>query len=238
MPMQHQVMGYDRSSATFSPDGHLLQVEYAEKTVKLGSSSIGLVTSEGVLIIADKRIKDKLMLPGSTTKIHEIDQHLAATAAGILSDARVLVQRAQLSSQQHKLMYDSPVNTETIVKEIADLKQNFTQYGGARPFGIAMLVAGVNKDETSHLYLTDVTGNYFGFKATAIGENDEKVKEILRREYKESMSLDEGMKLALSIFKRIMGKNFDIGRFEAAYINNKDKKFVRLVGNELKKYTK
>ncbi len=236
--MQHQVMGYDRSSATFSPDGHLLQVEYAEKTVKLGSSSIGMVTSDGVLIIADKRIKDRLMVPESTAKIHEIDSHIAATAAGILSDARILVQRAQLSAQQHRLMYDSSVNTEMVVREIADIKQNFTQYGGARPFGIAMMVAGVDRNNATNLYMTDVTGNYFGFKATAIGENDEKIKEILRKEYKESLTIDEGLKLSLNILKRIMGKNFDLARFEASYINTTNKKFVRLSANDLKKYSK
>lgn len=238
MPMQNQIMGYDRSNATFSPDGHLLQVEYAEKTVKLGSLSIAMVVSDGVLIISDKRVKDKLMIPESTTKIHEIDSHIAMAAAGILSDARILIQRAQMSAQQHRVMYDSPINTETIVKELADIKQNFTQYGGARPFGIAMLMCGVDKDNKANLYITDVTGNYFGFKATAIGENDEKVKEILRKEYKESLNIEEGLKFSLNIFKRIMAKNFDLSRFEAAYISIKDKKFTRLSGNALKKYSK
>lgn len=238
MPMQHQIMGYDRTSAIFSPDGHLLQVEYAEKTVKLGSSSIGMVTTDGVLLLADKRVKDKLMIPESTTKIHEIDSHIGATAAGILSDARILLEKAQLSAQQHRLMYDSPINSETIVKELADLKQNFTQYGGARPFGISLLVAGVNKDGEKNLYTTDVTGNYFGFKATAIGENDEKIKDILRKEYKDSMDIEEGLRLSLNIFKRMMGKNFDLSRFEAAYVSTKDKTFKRLSGNDLKKFVK
>ncbi len=236
--MQHQIMGYDRTSAIFSPDGHLLQVEYAEKTVKLGSSSVGMVASDGVVVIADKRIKDKLMLPESSAKIHEVDSHVAATAAGILSDARILIERAQLSAQQHRLTYDSPVNTESLVKEIADIKQNFTQYGGARPFGISMMVAGVDKDSSRNLFVTDVTGNYFGFMATAIGENDEKIKEILRKEYKESMSTEEAIRLGLSIFKRILGKNFDISRLEAAHISSKEKTFKRFSGNDLKKYLK
>ena len=236
--MQHQIMGYDRTSAIFSPDGHLLQVEYAEKTVKLGSSSIGIVASDGVVILADKRIKDKLMVIESTAKVHEIDSHIAGTAAGILSDARILTQRAQLSAQQHRLTYDTAVNTEIIVKEIADIKQNFTQYGGARPFGISMLVAGVDKDGTKNLYTTDVTGNYFGFSATAIGENDEKIKEILRKEYKESMNMEDSLKLGLNIFRRMMGKDFDVARFEAAYVPVKDKVFRRLSGNDLKKYLK
>jgi proteasome alpha subunit len=237
MPMQHQVMGYDRTSAIFSPDGHLLQVEYAEKTVRLGSSSIGLVASDGVVILADKRVKDKLMIPEASAKIYEVDEHIAATAAGILSDARILIEKAQLMAQQHRVTYDSSVDTESLVKELANIKQAYTQYGGARPFGVALLLAGIDVDEKKNLFVTDVTGNYFGFKATAIGENDEKLKEMLRKDYKESMDIEECLELSLDIFKRLLGKGFDINRFEAAYID-KDKKFKRLVGEELKKFVK
>jgi proteasome alpha subunit len=236
MPMQHQIMGYDRT-AMFSPDGHLLQVEYAEKTVRLGSASIGIICSDGVIVVADRRIKDKLMVLDSS-KIYEIDSHIAATAAGILSDARVLIERAQLSAQQHRVTYDSPIDSESIVKEIANMKQAFTQYGGGRPFGIASMIAGVDVNNKINLFVTDVTGNYFGYKATAIGENDERIKEMLRKEYKESMNAEAGMKLAVSIFKRVLGKAFDIDRFEAAIIKQKEKQFTRLGVEELKKYAK
>ncbi len=236
--MQHQIMGYDRTSAIFSPDGHLLQVEYAEKTVRLGSASMGMVTSDGVIIVADRRIKDKLMIPESMTKVYEIDSHIGATAAGILSDARILIQKAQLAAQQNKVMYDSPINVESVVKEIADIKQTFTQYGGARPFGIAMLVAGVDPNDGKKLFITDVTGNYFGYKATAIGENDEKIKEMLAKEYKESLTTEGALKLALNIFKRILGKKFDLERIEAVVISQKDKKFKRMIGSELSKFNK
>jgi len=236
--MQHQIMGYDRTSAIFSPDGHLLQVEYAEKTVRLGSSSIGMVVSDGVIIVADKRIKDRLMITESMAKVYEIDSHIAATAAGIMSDARVLVQRAQLGAQQHRVMYDTPVNTETIIKEIADVKQTFTQYGGARPFGIALLLVGVDLDNKKNLFITDVTGNYFSFKATAIGENDEKIKEMLRKEYKESLNTEAGIKLALNIFRKILGKGFDIDRFEAVFIKTEERQFTRIIGEDLRKFIK
>jgi len=93
MDMQHQAMGYDRTATMFSPEGHLLQVEYAEKTVRLGSSSIGMVCSDGVFIIADKRVEDKLVVRESASKISEIDSHIIASSAGILSDARILIER-------------------------------------------------------------------------------------------------------------------------------------------------
>jgi proteasome alpha subunit len=235
--MQHQAMGYDRAATMFSPDGHLLQVEYAEKTVRLGSASIGLVCKDGVLIVADKRIRDKLLAAESTNKILEIDSHVIASSAGILADARILIDQAQLLAQQNRITYDSPIEPISIIRMIADKKQVYTQYGGARPFGVSLMVGGVNKKKP-HLYSSDVTGNYFAYKANAIGENDEKIKEILRSDYKEGMDIEDGLKFCLKIFKEILGKNFDLARFEAAYIKTDKDKIHRLIGEDLKKYSK
>ena len=235
--MQHQAMGYDRAATMFSPDGHLLQVEYAEKTVRLGSASVGLSCKDGVVIIADRRIRDKLIAPESANKIYEIDEHIVATAAGILADARILVDQAQVLAQQNRVTYGTPIDPLSIIRMIADRKQMFTQYGGARPFGVAFLVGGVNKG-AAHLYTSDVTGNFNAFKANAIGENDEKIKEILRRDFKEEMSVDEGIKFVLKIFKDLLEKNFDINRFDVGYVKIGEEKLVRLHGDDLRKYVK
>lgn len=237
MEMQHQAMGYDRAATMFSPDGHLLQVEYAEKTVRLGSTSIGLICSDGIVLLADRRIRDKLIAPESANKIFEIDEHVIATAAGILSDARMLIDDAQVLAQQHRVTYDAAVDPVTVIRMIADKMQMFTQYGGSRPFGVSIMLAGVNKQKP-HLYTSDITGNYFAYRANAIGENDEQIKEILRSEFSESMTIDEGIKFGLGIFKKLLGKNFEIERFDVAYIKTHDPKRVRLHGDALKKYTK
>ena len=238
MEMQHQVMGYDRTATMFSPDGRLLQVEYAEKTVRLGSASIGLVCSDGVLLVADKRLIDDLVIPDSSIKIYEIDDHIIGTAAGILSDARILMEKAQVIAQQHRVTYDSLIDTETIVKEISNLKQAYTQYGGARPFGVEVMITGINEDGSGRLYVSDVTGNYFGYKATAIGENDDKIKALLRKQYKETVNIDQGIKLSLSIFKKILAGNFDLKRFECVYIKKEEKNAKRLMGEQLAKFLK
>lgn len=230
-------MGYDRAATMFSPDGHLLQVEYAEKTVRLGSASIGMACKDGIVIVADRRVRDKLIAPESANKIFEIDEHIVATAAGILSDARILVDHAQVISQQNRITYGSPIEPISVIRMIADKKQMFTQYGGARPFGVAFLLGGVTKNK-AHLYTSDVTGNYFAYKANAIGENDEKVKEILRKDFEESMTIEDGIKFALKIFKEILGKNFDLQRFDIGYVTIADGKLVRLNGDDLKKYSR
>src|SRR3989344_178996 len=176
--MQHQLMGYDRAITMFSPDGRLLQVEYAKKTVRQGSTAIGMLCTDGVLLVTDKRIIEKLIIPDSVEKIFQIDDHIGATASGILSDARVLIERAQVKAQQHKVTYDTPVDTISVVKDICALKQICTQSGGLRPFGVSILVAGIDADGPK-LFETDPTGIFFQFKATVIGEGEPEIEEIL-----------------------------------------------------------
>jgi len=233
----HQMMGYDRSSTMFSPDGRLLQVEYAKKAVRQGTTSLGIVCKDGVLLLADKRILEKLMIGQSIEKVFQVDDHIGASATGYLMDGRVLIERAQLIAQQYKVTYDSSMDILSLVKDIANMKQAYTQFGGARPFGVSILFAGVD-DEGPQLYVTDVTGIYFQYKATVIGEAETQLKEILEKEYDSEMNLEQGMKLAVSAFKRVFGKDFDADRIDGAYIKTSDRQFRRLDKESLKKLAK
>ena len=233
-PMPHQLMGYDRAITMFSPDGRLLQVEYAKKTVRQGSTAIGMVCSDGVLLVADKRIVDSLVVPESVEKIWQIDEHIGAAASGILSDARVLIDRAQLRAQQNRVTYDSEIDTLTIVKDMCDLKQICTQSGGLRPFGVSILVAGID-DHTPKLFETDPIGIFFQYRATAIGEGEVEVEEILHNEYKPTLTIEDGLKLSLKALKKVLGENFNVERIDAAYINTTEKKFKRLMKQRVEK---
>lgn len=218
--IQHQQMGYDRAATMFAPDGHILQVEYAEKTIRLGSASIGIICKDCVVIVSDRRKRDSLVLNESANKINEVDEHIICVSAGISSDARVLVDKARLLAQQHRITYDSEPSTESIVRDIADVKQQFTQYGGARPFAVSMMFAGINGEPV--LYTTEVAGNYLKYKANAVGENDEKIRKLLREKYKEGLTAKEGLKLALDIFREVHGDEFDIERFDAGILSKKE----------------
>jgi proteasome alpha subunit len=230
-PAQHQMMGYDRAITMFSPDGRLLQVEYAKKTVKQGSTAIGVRCKDGVLLVADKRIDDPLVVVESIEKTFRIDDHIAATAAGILSDARVLVERAQLTAQQHRVTYDNPIDVLSIVKDICDLKQVTTQSGGYRPFGVSLLVAGVD-DTGARLFETDPTGIFFEYKATGIGEGETVADEVLHKEYKDSMTIKDGLKLAIKALSKAI-EDLDASRLDCAYIDVKTKLFTRIPQKEV-----
>lgn len=225
--VQHQMMGYDRASIVFSPDGRLLQVEYAKKAVEQGTTAIGMTCKDGAVLIADKRIVDKFIVPSSVEKVFQVDDHIAVTATGYLMDGRVLAEKAQIIAQQHKVTYDTNIDTLSLVKEISNMKQAFTQYGGARPFGVSLLFIGVD-DDGPKLFLTEPTGIYFEYVATAVGEGEAEAEEMLKKEYKEGISLDDSIKLGIKILKKVLGRDFDVERVEVAFVKKDDRQYGKL----------
>jgi len=232
--MMHQQMGYDRAITMFSPDGRLLQVEYAKKTVKQGSTSIGIACKDGVVFVTDKRIVDSLIIPESVEKIWQIDDHIGVTAAGIISDARVLVERAQMAAQQHQVTYDSPIDTASVVKDICSLKQICTQSAGLRPFGVSLLIGGIDK-EGPKLYCTDPTGIYFKYKATVIGEGESEILEDLHKKYKDDLTVKDGIKLSIELLKKFLDKEFNATRLDIVFIDNDNRKFTRMNSEDIDK---
>lgn len=233
-PMPHQLMGYDRAITMFSPDGRLLQVEYAKKTVRQGSTAIGMVCKDGVLFVTDKRIVDKLVVPESIEKIWKVDDHIGATASGIISDARVLIERAQVKAQQHRVTFDTPIDVATVVGDIAALKQICTQSGGLRPFGVSTLIAGIDS-RGPRLFETDPTGIFFEYKATVIGEGEPEIEEALAAEYDPSMTIEDGLRLSVSLLAKVLDKKFNVDRVDAAYISTKERMFSKVDRSRMEK---
>jgi proteasome alpha subunit len=236
--VNHQMMGYDRSSTMFSPDGRLLQVEYAKKTIRQGSTAIGLVFKEGVLLITDKRVANKLVIGETVEKLFQVDSHIGATISGFVSDGRILIERARVRAQQHRVTYDVPIDVLELVRGICDMKQWFTQVGGARPFGVSILFGGADDDGMARLFATEPSGIFFQYKAVAVGEGEIEVNSLLNKEYKEGMGLSDCVKLAVKALKKVLGKDFDADRLSAAYVDIKDRKYKKLDVGELRKLTR
>lgn len=173
-------------------------------------------------------------MPEAVEKVYQIDDHIGATASGILSDARVLIERAQLRAQQHKVTYDTPIDSISIVKDICNLKQICTQSGGLRPFGVSILIAGIDTTGPK-LFETDPTGIFFQYKATVIGEGETEIEEMLRKEYKEDMTIQEAIKLGIKGLYKILDKEFSSERIDGAYIRTDEKKFTKMKRQEIEK---
>ncbi len=227
---------YDRASTVFSPDGRLFQVEYAKEAVRRGATAIGIVCADGVALVAYKNAGSGLLVPESMKKVFEIDTHIATTASGLIADARRLVDIARLEAQRHRMAYAESMSLEAMAKEMCDLMQVYTQYGGVRPFGVTLLVAGV--DDKPRLYEAEPSGALTGYKACAIGSGRKEVEEFFEKEYKESLTLDAGISLALKALRKSGDLKLEAQNVEIAICPSKTKVFEVLSTKEIEKHLK
>ena len=196
MQGQSQQQAYDRGITIFSPDGRLYQVEYAREAVKRGTASVGIRAEDGVVLAADKRARSPLMEPASIEKLHKADDHVGVASAGHVADARQLIDFARQQAQVNHLRYGEAIGIETLTKTITDHIQQYTQIGGARPFGVALIVGGIENGKP-HLFETDPSGTPYEWQALSIGSDRSDLRDYLEAEYEEGISTDEAVGLAL-----------------------------------------
>ncbi len=235
MEMQPGQMAYDRAITVFSPDGRLFQVEYAREAVRRGATTAGVVFEDGVVLVADRRIPNpKLAEPSSLEKIHQIDEHVGCATAGLVADARVLVEYARLAAQINRVTYSEPIAIELLVRRICDYKQQYTQFGGVRPFGTALLVGGYD-DDGIHLYETEPSGSLTSFKATSTGGNKQPVMELFEQKYKPGMDADSAILLALEGLRQSLDDVTNLSQVEICTLQ-RGRGLHRLTYEEIQKY--
>jgi proteasome alpha subunit len=210
-------MGYDRAIVTFSPDGRLFQVEYAREAVKRGTTCLGVTFKDGVVLAAVRPIANLAIPTVGSDKIHQLDDHLAVTISGFLADGRVLVDGARTKAQVYRLTYGEPINVMGSVKELSDRMQLFTQYGGVRPFGVALLVAGVD-EKGAQLFEVDPSSAFYAWKAQAIGKGAPEAFKVLQKSWKPGLTEDAGIRLAITALKA-GEKSLKINEVELSVVN-------------------
>ncbi len=191
---------YDRGTSLFSPDGRIYQVEYAREAVKRGAPSLGIRTADGVVLAAQRRTSSSLMEGDSIEKLHKLDDYLGAASAGHVADARRLIDGARTAAQRNRLRYGEPVGVETLTKTLSDEIQETTQVGGTRPFGAALLIAGMDgdgPDPQPRLFQTDPSGAPQEWRAVAIGSGRDDIQEFLEAEWSAELTLDDGVDVAV-----------------------------------------
>ena len=231
-----QNAGYDRVATMFSPDGRLYQVEYASKIVAQGTIGAALKYSDGIIFGADKLVSSRLALPESIEKMFKIDDHIIALSAGLVGDARRLAGMARQKAQENVMYYDQPIGVEALVKEVSNINQLYTQYGGMRPFGVSFIFGGV--DSTGkRLFETEPSGALAEYSAIAIGRNRDKAMQFFEKNYKEEMSFDSGVTAILKAMKASLPEKqkLDYKNLEFAYIDRK-KEYSKISNEVLKGY--
>ena len=227
---------YDYYSTVFSPDGRLYQIEYARELVNRGGTILGIRCAEGVVLGSEENI-EVLEEERRSWKIFQVDEHIGAAIIGLGSDARVLIDQARINTQSNKLTYDEPIDVEVITQKICDTQQTYTQHGGGRPFGVAMILGGVDKTGP-HVFGTHPIGNYTGYKATVVGVGTETVLSMLKGEYCEDLTLEKSIALAVKcLVKALRARELPL-RIKIAVIPVATKKLVMLSDEAVEGYIK
>jgi len=217
---------YDRGVNTFSPEGRLIQVEYAIEAIKHGSTTIGIATPEGCVLACEKRLTSPLMEPSSVEKILEVDDHIGAAMSGLTADARTLIDRARVECQNHRFTYNEAMSVEATTQSLCDVALRFSEEGDdddggdalSRPFGVALLLAGIANDGPA-LFHMDPSGTYVRFEAKAIGSASEGAQTALQDEYNKQMTLVEAETLAMKVLKQVMEEKLTSTNVEVASVS-------------------
>ncbi|ADJ15252.1 archaeal proteasome endopeptidase complex subunit alpha [Halalkalicoccus jeotgali] len=235
MQGQSQQQAYDRGITIFSPDGRLYQVEYAREAVKRGTASIGIRTEGGVVLAVDKRIRSPLMERTSVEKIHKADDHIGIASAGHVADARQLIDFARRNAQVNRLRYGEPIGVETLTKDVTDHIQQYTQVGGARPFGVALIIGGI-EDGEPRLYETDPSGTPYEWKALAVGADRGDIEDYLEANYEEAADLEGGIELALRALAEVNDGELRPESIGMATIPTETETFTEVEDDEIDSY--
>jgi len=234
MQPQYQ-MGYDRAITVFSPDGRLYQVEYAREAVKRGTTAVGIKAQGGVVLIVDKRVSSKLLESSSIEKIFKIDDHIGVASSGLVGDARALVDRARIECQINRVSYDERIEVEALAKKLCDHMQTLTQYGGIRPYGTALLIAGVSDGEC-RLFETDPSGTLLEYKATGIGIGRPAAMKVFEEEYSADLPLKDAILLGLKALHSATEGKFDVDTVEMGVVESSTAQFKKMSKEEVASY--
>jgi proteasome alpha subunit len=224
--------GYDTSTSIFSPEGRIFAAEYAKKAVEQGATSIGILCKDGIVLLAEKRVQP-LQEADSIEKISKVDTHIGVATSGFMADARRLIQESRVKAQSYWLTYEEPIPAEALAEHICDIKAQYTQGGGARPYGVAMIIGSVDHDESPHLFVTDPVGTYWGYLAAVIGRGAAVAGEYLQKNYKKTMTLKQATNLALDTLRAASDVEFNTENIEIAQIPIKTSAFHKLDSAEI-----
>ncbi len=228
-------MEYDKSSTMYSPEGRIIQVEYSSEAVKKGAPAIGIKTDKGVVLAGVSKTHSKLL--ESHEKVFKIDDHIGATSAGYMSDSRLLADRARILAQSYRVTYDVQIDVNVLAQRLGRLMQRFTQVGGTRPFGCALIFGGISQKIGPEIVLIDTSGAITKSKATAVGANETKAMEILEKDYREDMSLEEMITIAINTLREV-SEELNPEDIDLGIIDSETKTFKLASLEEIKKFWK
>ena len=167
------------------------------------------------MLATEKKARSPLVDGSTISKLSPVTPNSGLAYAGMGPDSRVLVRRARKSAQAYLRTYGEEIPVAQLCRETAAVMQEFTQRGGVRPFGVSLLMAGVDAGGGPQLYQIDPSGSYFAWKASAVGKNAPDARAFLEKRYAEDMGIEDAIHTALLTLKegfegQVSGDNVEV----------------------------
>lgn len=174
-------MPYDSSKTTFSPEGHLLQVQYAHRAVQNGSLIVALRSTQGIVVACEQKLTARLQQ--RLARIQEVYADVRCVFSGLGADARILLQQARLAAASYQLRLQKNPNAADVARDLSKICQEYTQKGGRRPFGVCCVVF-----DKQQIYTVDPSGVCAEWEGIAVGGQAQKVQSMLEERWKKDMN--------------------------------------------------
>ncbi|KAL7272130.1 putative proteasome subunit alpha type-7 [Rhizina undulata] len=191
--------GYDLSNSVFSPDGRNFQVEYASKAVENGGTAIGIRCKDGVVLAVEKIIGSKLLVPGSNKRIATVDRHVGIACAGLIPDARHLINRARDEAASWRKFYQTSIPIFSLADMMGGYSQAYTLYSSVRPFGVTAIIGGMDEEGGPGLWMVEPSGVSWGYFGAATGRGRQAAKAELEKLPLPNLTIKEAVKHAARI---------------------------------------
>ncbi|KAH8106096.1 20S proteasome subunit [Cristinia sonorae] len=172
--------GYDLSASTYSPDGRIFQVEYANKAVENSGTAIGLRVKDGIVLAVEKLVHSKLLVPEANRRIQTVEKHVGVATTGLLADGRNLANRVRDEASNYRSVYRSPPPLKELVSRLSMYVQVYTLHSSVRPFGCSTILGGIDESGPG-LFVIEPSGVAYGYHGAAVGKGRQLAKTELEK---------------------------------------------------------
>jgi len=234
---------FDRALTVFSPEGRLYQVEYAFKAItSAGHTSIAVKSDNAAVFIGQRKVPDKLLDADSVTHIFQLSPKIGCIVTGRTADARAQVMRAQNEATQWRYKYGYEITPDMLARRIANINQVYTQRAAMRPYGIAMILIGMDAEFGPQIFKLDPAGYFVGYHGTASGAKQTEAMNVLEKSYKkdewaklrgDKASVDELVELALSSMAQVLANDLKAGEIELGIVTAENPLFRKMTTDEI-----
>ncbi|CAH1792259.1 unnamed protein product [Owenia fusiformis] len=235
--------GYDLSASQFSPDGRVFQVEYAMKAVENSGTAVGIRGKDGIVFAVEKLVTSKLYEPGSNKRIFHIDRHVGMAVAGLLADAKALVEVARDEASNYRSQFGNPIPIKHLADRLSNYIHAHTLYSMVRPFGVSVLLSCYEPTDGPQMYVIDPSGTSHGYWGCAIGKAKQNGKTEIEKIKMKDMTcrelIKEAAKIIYVVHDEVKDKNFELELSWVGEVSNGKHELVpKEVFAEAEKYAK